>query len=231
MPFNPINEYRRLSKEDILEDIRQCAIKLNKNTITSDEYNSIGKVHSATVTRRFSSWNNALKLAGLSQTINHAISDNELFENLKSVWVALGRQPRSVDIKRPASEFHYATYKRRFGSWGNTLDSFYHWLKIVEVEQTPSAGRDGQRSEPDRALLVSAHRRTRREISDRMRFRILMRDGFTCKSCGSSPITGRNIELHVDHIIPWSKGGETIESNLETKCKRCNLGKGNAFDS
>lgn len=58
-----------------------------------------------------------------------------------------------------------------------------------------------------------------------------MRDGFTCKSCGRSPIKERNVELHVDHILPWSQGGETIDSNLETKCKKCNLGKGNIIEN
>ncbi len=50
------------------------------------------------------------------------------------------------------------------------------------------------------------------------------------QSCGASPLKSREVELHVDHIIPWSKGGETEEGNLEAKCSKCNLGKGNAFD-
>jgi len=59
-----------------------------------------------------------------------------------------------------------------------------------------------------------------------------MRDGFTCKKCGRSPMNEMGgIELHVDHILPWSKGGETVQNNLETKCKKCNLGKGNAFNA
>ena len=57
-----------------------------------------------------------------------------------------------------------------------------------------------------------------------------MRDGFACKSCGRSPSKELGTELHIDHIIPWSKGGETVETNLQTKCQQCNLGKGNAFD-
>ena len=76
-----------------------------------------------------------------------------------------------------------------------------------------------------------AKRRTRREISDRQRFRILVRDGFRCKSCGKSPFAEPDVELHVDHVLPWSKGGETTDYNLETKCKQCNLGKGNAFNA
>jgi 5-methylcytosine-specific restriction endonuclease McrA len=33
--------------------------------------------------------------------------------------------------------------------------------------------------------------------------------------------------LHIDHIVPWSKGGETALENLETLCSECNLGKSN----
>ena len=72
--------------------------------------------------------------------------------------------------------------------------------------------------------------RTKREISERLRFSILLRDGFRCQACGRSPLNSPGVELHVDHVIPWSQGGETITDNLQTKCKECNLGKGNAFN-
>ena len=61
------------------------------------------------------------------------------------------------------------------------------------------------------------------------RFRILLRDGFQCQSCGASPLRTPGTELHVDHILPWSSGGETVDSNLQSKCSRCNLGKNNAL--
>ncbi len=32
---------------------------------------------------------------------------------------------------------------------------------------------------------------------------------------------------HIDHIKPWSKGGETVLENLQTLCATCNLGKSN----
>ena len=40
----------------------------------------------------------------------------------------------------------------------------------------------------------------------------MKRDYFTCKICGSSPAKDNSITLHVDHIIPFSKGGENFRT-------------------
>jgi 5-methylcytosine-specific restriction endonuclease McrA len=48
------------------------------------------------------------------------------------------------------------------------------------------------------------------EKSLRLRFTILKRDNYSCRKCGRSPAKDPNIVLHVDHIIPWSKDGETV---------------------
>lgn len=66
-----------------------------------------------------------------------------------------------------------------------------------------------------------------REPSKRLRFQVLARDEFTCKYCGASPRKDSSVSLHIDHIIPWSKGGKTTLSNLQTLCAACNLGKSN----
>ena len=50
-----------------------------------------------------------------------------------------------------------------------------------------------------------------------------MRDGARCRLCGVTPQDG--VKLHVDHIKPWSKGGETILENLQVLCEICNIGK------
>jgi 5-methylcytosine-specific restriction endonuclease McrA len=67
---------------------------------------------------------------------------------------------------------------------------------------------------------------TKRDPDIRLRWRVMSRDSFRCK-CGRSPSTHSGTVLHVDHIHPWSKGGETTLDNLQTLCERCNLGKGN----
>lgn len=59
-------------------------------------------------------------------------------------------------------------------------------------------------------------------ISKKERWNVLQRDGFRCQYCG---FTGADTELHVDHILPVSRGGTDHVSNLITACKPCNLGK------
>ena len=67
-------------------------------------------------------------------------------------------------------------------------------------------------------------KRERSLMTDKLRYKILERDGFRCCLCGRSADDGA--KLHVDHIIPVSKGGRTVESNLRTLCDACNWGKG-----
>ena len=65
-------------------------------------------------------------------------------------------------------------------------------------------------------------------ITDSMRYDVLRRDGFKCVLCGASAKDG--VRLQVDHIMPVSKGGRSVMSNLRTLCERCNTGKSNKIE-
>lgn len=66
-------------------------------------------------------------------------------------------------------------------------------------------------------------KRERAKVTPGLRYEIMQRDGFRCQICGSEQSDG--VKLHVDHIVPVSKGGKTTRENLQTLCDRCNLGK------
>lgn len=232
MKFELEDSLRGAPDEALLDDMRRCATLLQRDTLTLAEYGETGRAHPSTIQRRFGSWVKALEFAGLQPSRSKiGISDEDLFNDIKNLWITLGRQPRYSEMRTPAAQFSADTFSTRFGSWLGGLAKFVAW---VNADNAGHAQTPVDASSDAAPVLKDAHepakRRTRREISDRQRFRTLVRDGFRCQSCGVSPLTKPGTELHVDHVIPWSKGGETVDENLGTKCLQCNLGKGNAFD-
>ncbi len=178
------------------------------------EYDENGAYSSSAVSRRFGTWNRALGLAGLDYR-NKTFSNEELFENLEKVWIKLGKQPtrRNMD-DASLSEISSGAYLRRFQTWSNALKAFVAYI-------------DEQDKEPLFSPSNNSTHKTKRDINLRTRFVIMQRDNFKCCACGASPAKDPTVTLHVDHIIPWSCGGETVMNNLQTYCSKCNLGKGN----
>ena len=66
---------------------------------------------------------------------------------------------------------------------------------------------------------VHVPRAVQRKISRRALF---ARDGWRCVYCGTS--SGR---LTLDHVIPRSRGGDSVWENVVTACAPCNHRKGN----
>jgi len=58
-----------------------------------------------------------------------------------------------------------------------------------------------------------------------MRWQVFQRDQWRCVACGRSSHDGAI--LHVDHIIPRSRGGLDALENYQTLCDICNIGKSN----
>ena len=111
------------------------------------------------------------------------------------------------------SKYSTKPYESRFGSWRKALLAF-----IEYINEGPSS----YTAAPEKASTAKASR----NINPRLRFLVMQRDYFKCCACGASPAKDPAVTLHVDHIIPWSKGGPTEMENLQTLCSKCNLGKG-----
>lgn len=207
-----------VSDVELLADLRAAATSIAKSTVGQKEYRQFGKYDDTTVSRRFGTWNNALRAAGLSLSNEVNISDERLFENLLSLWQHYGRQPRRSELAQQPSTISQTPYNRRFGSWSTALEAFVTYANASDAEP------------PVAHNTETTRRTTGREPSLRLRWRVLQRDRFTCCACGATPALAPSVELHVDHMVPWSKGGETVPENLQTLCSACNLGKANEYE-
>ena len=213
MEFKYKDLHKRVSDEELLNDLKNTALQLQTETLTINEYSEYGTYNPSTLIRRFGTWNKALSLVNISVR-NRFYDDDEFIKNIEEVWVKIGKQPTRRDMdNKELSKISSNAYLRKYGNWSNALKTF-----VDCVNDVSSALVDEK--------VVKTHK-TSRDVNLRLRFIVMKRDGFKCCLCGASPANDSSVELHVDHIVPWSKGGETTIENLQTLCSKCNLGKSN----
>lgn len=91
----------------------------------------------------------------------------------------------------------------------------FNWIAVKDWKgQFPSQGNN--------CSNCRTNKNDRQAISLKKRFSVFSRDSFTCRYCGQS---APKVKLHLDHILPFSKGGDNSLNNLLTACQDCNLGK------
>lgn len=204
-----------VSSEELINDLKKIALDNNTDVLSQRLYKKYGKYDVTNISRRFGTWNKALLKAGLKSGNIINYSDEELFENILNIWQYKGKQPVRRDLNLEPSKISQYPYNRRFKNWSEALRCFVEYAKENDTTVITSS---------DSKNIIQ---KTNRDPSFRLRFQVLKRDNFTCVKCGASPAKVQSVELHVDHIKPWSKGGETIYENLQTLCSKCNLGKSN----
>jgi hypothetical protein len=137
----------------------------------------------------------------------------------KRIFGDMSRDVLVADLVRVAGKIRAGTVTRRvykkkgryslrqyyvkFGSWNAGLleAGLLTWNNVTRVKDT-------------------------RYVSDKLRLEVFKRDNFKCVICGASPSQHSSVILHIDHIVPFCRGGETVVENLQTLCSRCNLEKG-----
>ncbi|MGD0519462.1 MAG: HNH endonuclease [Thermoguttaceae bacterium] len=228
--------------EQLINELQRIAKLPGIDVLSRETFKKYKKISSATnIERRFGSWSKALKKAGLSITPSQSRYSNEdLFKNLLNTWTHYGRQPTVTEMSEHPSKITPATYSNRFGNWRKALEAFVEYVNKGEKEgfnkeqnvskeniNNDSKNNFDESKNISSGLFYRKKHKTSRTISWRMRFLVTRRDDFKCRLCGNSPALKPGLVLHVDHIIPWSEGGETVMDNLQTLCEKCNIGKSN----
>lgn len=65
------------------------------------------------------------------------------------------------------------------------LEKFVDYINSENIEKLNDINIENQ----EKAIV----HKTKRDISDRLRFKILMRDWFTCKKCWASPLKAQDV--------------------------------------
>ena len=223
--INQVARKKMLSDVELIEELKRVAKQVGKKELSKQEFSENSELATNIIERRFGSWIKGLKLAGLETTMGKSRhTEFDCFENLLTVWTHYGRQPLRAEMNIFPSKISINAYDTRFGNWYSALQAFIEYINnekpIVEEQQV-----EVQIIEKGKTITSEK----RRSISLGLRYKVLSRDRFKCVKCGVSPSTDINCKLHIDHIVPFSKGGLTTLDNLQTLCENCNLGKGNRY--
>lgn len=91
MKFELEEYHRGITNEELIAELKQIALKLNKTALNRTDNDEHGKYGTTTYIRRFGSWFNALEKAGLEKTRTPMnLLEEELFKNLEETWIKLG---------------------------------------------------------------------------------------------------------------------------------------------
>ena len=224
----------RHTDDEIIEELKRVANELNSATFTAKKFDANASIHSCTVVRHFGSWAAAMMKAGLKPGRgSRRYTEDDYFENILTVWMHYGRQPKYSEMDIPPSFISSGAYEAKWGKWTNALRAFLNRMEKDTVEGRASNKINViDRVDPKPPVASSGIlHQERRPIKLGVRYDVLKRDRFKCVICGASPATDTECQLHVDHIIPVAGDGSTVIDNLRTLCSKCNIGKGSKTDN
>ena len=114
-----LNREQNLTKQDLIQELNRLADELDR-VPKHDEMTERSRYGSAIYTRKFESWNDALREAGFELNRERDISESALKEELNRLAGELGRTPIQSDMWHEG-QYGVSTYRSVFGSWNNAL--------------------------------------------------------------------------------------------------------------
>lgn len=224
----------KFSRQKLLEELERVARIYDHIEFSRRDFNKVANISAGPVTREFGGWEKTLEylrihlksknidLSPRSASPNRIHSDKELFDEMERIWKELGHRPSRTEWNSINHKISYQCYTQRFQGWTNACLKFieYKMGKLVILDKIQ------RKNFPKKSTIQKQE--DKREIPLKLRLSVLKRDNFRCIFCGKSPATDISVILHIDHKVPFSKGGKTEIGNLQTLCSDCNLGKSNA---
>jgi hypothetical protein len=216
-------------REAVLEELRKALHHFGGRRFSRHEFDDVAtSCKGTTVLKHFGNWSRALDALGADlrpyKADRKQITDGDLLRELARVWRALGHRPSKMEWEASDATYSYTTYKQRFGGWISACAALVAG-EHTEVASTraPKKGQHDPHTFRERARVPPEGVR---DVPLKLRLKVLSRDRFKCVLCGRTPALNPGAVLHVDHMVPFAKGGRTTESNLRTLCEQCNWGKG-----
>jgi hypothetical protein len=239
----------KITPDLLMKELKSVAHMHNGAVFLYGDYKRLGgKRARGTFCKYLGGWRQAVASIGLKDGYSRprpdlrTYLDEDYFAEIQRLWEMFGRQPMAREMTKYGN-ISPQSFQQRFGSWMRAVHSFCQDRSgpdggdlVNDVyqnkpdEQTVAVRRIEFQAPTDhqQSNIVRPKKRTPRNPSIRLRFRVLQRDSFTCRACGRSPATEVGVRLEVDHILAWSRDGETTFENLQTLCEQCNSGKTNA---
>lgn len=106
-----------LSDEELLNDLRSVATRLNKDFVTKDEYDKHGRLCPATFQNRFGSWGRANELAGLKRIRNFQATREDGVKDIRRVAEALKKDSITANEYEKHGRFSLPVIYTRVGLW------------------------------------------------------------------------------------------------------------------
>lgn len=228
----------KFSETKILDELEKAAKHFNYFEFSKRDFAKFSGMSVTPIQNHYGTWKKGLAalkkhlqqkgldLSPRPYAPQRIYSDKDLFDEMGRIWQKVGQRPSRTEWETSEPKISITAYKKRFGGWTNACQKFIEYKMGGEISSDNFVRFEEEEFHiHEKNGKVGYSKEKSRNVSLSLRLKVLNRDNFKCIFCGKSPATDFGTKLHIDHIVPFSKGGKSTLENLQTLCEECNLGK------